>query len=123
MKIVLLLTYEWGGSVEGGVGRVAGGLGFTQRRDKNFHQGQKPSASRGFMSELKLRTPNAGGDALKRAPTTFADQAEPMISMERLKFEVPDRAGLATIGKYAHLVVPGGGDRVRGATEASRACQ
>jgi hypothetical protein len=101
------------------------------------------------MSELKLRPPSAagegkkpqgsedsalryrGGDApfvpqdeLKRAPTTFvATQQEPMISLERLKFEVPDRAGLAPIAKYAHLVVPGDGYRVVGSTEASRGCK
>jgi radical SAM superfamily enzyme YgiQ (UPF0313 family) len=63
-------------------------------------------------------------DELKRAPTTFvATQQEPMISLERLKFEVPDRAGLAPIAKYAHLVVPGDGYRVVGSTEASRGCK
>jgi radical SAM superfamily enzyme YgiQ (UPF0313 family) len=119
-----------GGEFEGGLVRLAERLGSTQRSDKIFPQGLKPSASRGFMSEpfdaqdkLKLRPPNAGGEALKRAPTTLADQAEPMISMERLKFEVPDRAGLAPIGKYAHLVVPGDGYRVAGSTEASRGCK
>src|SRR5260370_349220 len=50
-------------------------------------------------------------------------QSEPMISLERLKFEVPDRAGLAPIAKYAHLVVPGDGYRVVGSTEASRGCK
>src|SRR6266478_70666 len=65
-----------------------------------------------------------GGDGLKRAPTTFvATQAEPMVSMERLRFEVPDRAGLAPIAKYAHLIVPGDGYRLVGSTEASRGCK
>src|SRR6266478_3403637 len=65
-----------------------------------------------------------GGDGLKRAPTTFvATQAEPMVSMERLRFEVPDRAGLAPIAKYAHLIVPGDGYRIVGSTEASRGCK
>jgi radical SAM superfamily enzyme YgiQ (UPF0313 family) len=50
-------------------------------------------------------------------------QQESMVSMERLKFEVPDRAGLAPIAKYAHLVVPGDGYRVVGSTEASRGCK
>lgn len=50
-------------------------------------------------------------------------QVEAMISLERLKFEVPDRAGLAPIAKYAHLVVPGDGYRVVGSTEASRGCK
>src|SRR5712672_2499644 len=92
------------------------------------------------QDELRLRTPNAlgkkpqgyadsalryrGGDALKRTPTRFVpSQIEPMISLERLKFEVPDRAGLAPIAQYAHLVLPGGGYRVVGSTEASRGCK
>src|SRR4029077_9178364 len=118
-----------GGEFEGGLVRLAerlGAAGELRRENKIFPQGLKPGESRAFMSEpfeaqdeLKLRTPNAsksespGGDALKRAPTTFvATQAEPIVSMERLKFEVPDRRGLAPIAKYAHLIVPGGGDRV-----------
>jgi len=73
---------------------------------------------------LTLRPPSAGGDALKRAPTTVvAAQAEPVISLERLAFEVPDRAGLAPIAKYAHLIVPGDGFRLVGSTEASRGCK
>jgi radical SAM superfamily enzyme YgiQ (UPF0313 family) len=50
-------------------------------------------------------------------------QMEPLISMERLKFEVPDRTGLAPIANYAHLVVPGDGYRMVGSTEASRGCK
>ncbi len=47
----------------------------------------------------------------------------PLISLERLAFEVPDRSGLPAIGKYAHLVIPGGGFRIVGSTEASRGCK
>ncbi|HLZ90710.1 MAG TPA: CUAEP/CCAEP-tail radical SAM protein [Candidatus Acidoferrum sp.] len=54
---------------------------------------------------------------------TFTGQSEPMISLERLRFEVPDRAGLAPLAKYAHLILPGGGYRVVGSTEASRGCK
>jgi len=92
------------------------------------------------QDEQNLRTPNAlgkkpqgsedsalryrGGDALKRTPTTFLpSQSEPIVSLERLKFEVPDRAGLAPLARYAHLVVPGDGYRVVGSTEASRGCK
>ena len=50
-------------------------------------------------------------------------QVEPKISLERLAFEVPDRAGLPAIGGYAHLVMPGDGYRVVGSTEASRGCK
>jgi hypothetical protein len=46
-----------------------------------------------------------------------------LISLERLSFEVPDRAGLPTIEKYAHLLIPGDGFRLVGSTEASRGCK
>jgi hypothetical protein len=79
---------------------------------------EKPQGSED--SALRYR----GGDALKRTPTTFVGtQVEPIVSLERLEFEVPDRTGLAPIAQYAHLVVPGGGYRVVGSTEASRGCK
>jgi radical SAM superfamily enzyme YgiQ (UPF0313 family) len=46
-----------------------------------------------------------------------------MISMARLQFEVPDRSGMPAIEKYAHLILPGGGYRIVGSTEASRGCK
>ena len=132
-----------GGEFEGGLVRLAerlGAAGELKEKNKIFPQGLKPLKVGGLMSELKLRPPSAGKsappadwDALKRAPTTLAvrsrlsaegtRQQEPIISMERLKFEVPDRAGLAPIAKYAHLIVPGGGYRIVGSTEASRGCK
>jgi radical SAM superfamily enzyme YgiQ (UPF0313 family) len=72
---------------------------------------------------------NGGGEK----PQGFADSApryrdfglpsEPAISLERLAFEVPDRAGMPGLEKYAHLIVPGDGYRVVGSTEASRGCK
>jgi radical SAM superfamily enzyme YgiQ (UPF0313 family) len=53
----------------------------------------------------------------------LGQQAEPLISMARLPFEVPDRSGMPPIEKYAHLIVPGDGYRVVGSTEASRGCK
>ncbi len=50
-------------------------------------------------------------------------QMQPLISLERLAFEVPDRAGLSPIDKYAHLIMPGDGFRIVGSTEASRGCK
>lgn len=50
-------------------------------------------------------------------------QAEPEVSLDRLSFEVPDRAGMPGLEKYAHLVIPGGGYRIVGSTEASRGCK
>ena len=58
-----------------------------------------------------------------RAVLGLAKQDEPVISLERLRFEVPDRAGLPGLAKYAHLVMPGDGYRVVGSTEASRGCK
>ncbi len=50
-------------------------------------------------------------------------QMEKEISLERLEFLVPDRAGMPGIEKYAHLVLPDGSHRVVGSTEASRGCK
>jgi Radical SAM superfamily len=50
-------------------------------------------------------------------------QPEPLVSLERLAFEVPDRSDMPPIDKYAHLVLPGGEFRLVGSTEASRGCK
>jgi len=54
---------------------------------------------------------------------TIERQSEPLISFDRLPFEVPDRSGLPSLEKYAHLIVPGNGFRIVGSTEASRGCK
>jgi len=109
-----------GGEFEGGLVRLA------ERLERNFQAGDR----RVLPQDIALDSVNLQNgkdwDALKRAPTTLgggSTQAEGMISLERLKFEVPDRAGLAPMAKYAHLIVPGDGFRVVGSTEASRGCQ
>jgi radical SAM superfamily enzyme YgiQ (UPF0313 family) len=53
----------------------------------------------------------------------LASQPEPLISRDRLRFEVPDRAGMPAIEEYAPLIVPGAGSRIVGSTEASRGCK
>jgi radical SAM superfamily enzyme YgiQ (UPF0313 family) len=59
-----------------------------------------------------------------RAPrSTSSSQRQPLISLARLPFEVPDRAGLPPLEKYAHLLIPGAGYRHVGSTEASRGCK
>ncbi|MGA7796444.1 MAG: CUAEP/CCAEP-tail radical SAM protein [Candidatus Acidiferrales bacterium] len=50
-------------------------------------------------------------------------QAEPVISLARQKFLVPDRAGMLEPAKYARVVLPGGEHRVAGSTEATRGCK
>jgi len=51
-----------------------------------------------------------------------APQLEPLISLDRLKFQVPQRSGLPPIEKYARLRIGGEAKRV-GYTEASRGCK
>ena len=53
----------------------------------------------------------------------LATASESSTSLERLTFEVPDRAGLPPLAQYANLVMPGGAVRVVGSTEASRGCK
>ena len=45
------------------------------------------------------------------------------ISLERLNFIAPDRRGLPALREYAHLLMPEGGFKVAGYTEASRGCK
>jgi len=49
-------------------------------------------------------------------------QTEPLISLDRLRFAVPDREGLPPLGRYAALQV-NGARRTAGYTEASRGCK
>jgi radical SAM superfamily enzyme YgiQ (UPF0313 family) len=51
-----------------------------------------------------------------------APQSEPLISLDRLKFQVPLRSGLPSIEKYTRLRIGGEAKRV-GYTEASRGCK
>lgn len=50
-------------------------------------------------------------------------QSEPVISLTRQKFAVPDRAGLVALDQYARLALPDGEKRTVGYTEASRGCK
>jgi radical SAM superfamily enzyme YgiQ (UPF0313 family) len=62
-------------------------------------------------------------ERLDGKPDHAPRQVESVVSMERLAFQVPDRAGMPAPDKYAHLVIPGDGYRVVGSTEASRGCK
>ena len=63
-----------------------------------------------------------GGTArsAKGAPIT---QREPLISLGKVPFEVPDRSGLPELSRYAHLVLPDGSTRIAGFAEGSRGCK
>jgi radical SAM superfamily enzyme YgiQ (UPF0313 family) len=48
---------------------------------------------------------------------------EPLVSLGRQQFLVPDRAGLPALGRYASVTLPNGERRTAGYTEASRGCK
>ncbi|MGH8737165.1 MAG: CUAEP/CCAEP-tail radical SAM (seleno)protein, partial [Burkholderiales bacterium] len=50
-------------------------------------------------------------------------QTEPVTSLAKVRFEVPDRSGLPQLSRYAHLVLPDGSTRVAGFAEGSRGCK
>ena len=50
-------------------------------------------------------------------------QPQLLISLARQKFVPPDRQGLPSASKYAHVILPSGEHRVTGYTEASRGCK
>jgi radical SAM superfamily enzyme YgiQ (UPF0313 family) len=50
-------------------------------------------------------------------------QCEPVISLAKVDFEVPDRSGLPKLSRYAHLVLPDGSTRIAGFAEGSRGCK
>ena len=85
------------------------GLGVSAILGGEFEEGLASLASR-----LEHIAPGGNGSAR---------QPEPVISLARQKFLVPDRAGMLDPGKYASVVMPGGEHRVAGSTEATRGCK
>jgi radical SAM superfamily enzyme YgiQ (UPF0313 family) len=71
------------------------------------------------LAERLSQSNRSNGNGIARS----VPQEESLISLERLRFEVPDRSGLPAMQKYAHLIIPGDGYRVVGSTEASRGCK
>jgi radical SAM superfamily enzyme YgiQ (UPF0313 family) len=86
------------------------GLGVHSILGGEFEAGLAHLAAR-----LRSASPNG-------SPATV-EQTEPVLSLARLRFQVPDRRNLVPLAQYAHLVVPGGAHRTVGYTEASRGCK
>jgi Radical SAM superfamily len=82
-------------------------------------RGQGVGSVLGGESELALLSL---GQRL-RANGKALTQSEPIISLDKIPFEVPDRSGLPSLARYAHLVLPDGSTRVAGFTEGSRGCK
>jgi radical SAM superfamily enzyme YgiQ (UPF0313 family) len=70
------------------------------------------------LASLAARLQSSAGNHNGRAA-----QPEPVISLARQKFLVPNRAGMPELEKYARVVMPGGEQRVAGSTEATRGCK
>ncbi|MBI3373102.1 MAG: radical SAM protein [Betaproteobacteria bacterium] len=51
------------------------------------------------------------------------NQIEPVVSLGKVEFEVPDRSGLPKLSSYAHLVLPDETTRIVGFAEGSRGCK
>ena len=112
-----------------GVGTVLGGelelalVSLGQRlRANGTAMTQKGTAMSPPPGRPKEGSLPLGGTArsAKGAPIT---QSEPVISLGRIPFEVPDRSGLPELSRYAHLVLPDGSTRVAGFAEGSRGCK
>ncbi len=50
-------------------------------------------------------------------------QREPVISLGKVAFAMPDRSSLPALERYAHLVLPDGTTRVAGFAEGTRGCK
>ena len=83
----------------------------------------------GYLRSLGVETILGGEfeDELRRLARTLEAgdrdaSAEPLVSLERIRFEIPDRSGLPSLSRYATMF-DGETDRVTGYTEASRGCK
>jgi radical SAM superfamily enzyme YgiQ (UPF0313 family) len=73
----------------------------------------------GLTSLAKRLTVKAAGEER----TTWPEQPEPLISLGRQKFLVPDRSGLPGLESYARLQIAPGEMKTVGYAEASRGCK
>ena len=83
----------------------------------------------GYLRSLGVETLLGGEfeDELRRLAQRLAAgdrsvSAEPVLSFERMRFEIPDRTGLPPLSRYATLF-DGKTDRITGYTETSRGCK
>ena len=72
-------------------------------------------------SDAKANQASASNENASRQRPASASRGA--ISLERLNFIPPERTGLPPLRQYAHLLMPEGGFKVAGYTEASRGCK
>jgi hypothetical protein len=82
--------------------------------------GEFESALADLVTRLGEKT-NGNGSALTGVPQP--NPQSPALFLDRLHFIPPDRSDLPCLREYAHLLMPDGGFRIAGYTEASRGCK
>lgn len=75
-----------------------------------------------YLRKLGVRT-LAGGEFEESLLALVRPGPQPLVSLAKQRFRVPDRGGLPPLTQYAQLVLPGGARRTVGYTEASRGCK
>ena len=78
------------------------------------------------LGDAPARQPGAGDGqpaGEPSAPGAGTGQREPMVSLARQQFLVPDRSDLLDLTRYAHLIDANGRARTTGYTEATRGCK
>jgi radical SAM superfamily enzyme YgiQ (UPF0313 family) len=125
-----------GGEFEEGLASLAARLGDSRKDSPNVSfRGAERRGISPFPDDTDREIPRSARNDRREssvsqgvkngsAPTNGeAMQQEPVISIARQKFLVPDRAGMPELAKYARVVMPGGEKRIVGSTEATRGCK
>jgi radical SAM superfamily enzyme YgiQ (UPF0313 family) len=96
-----------GGEFEGALSQMVARLAQDQAAASNPQEsGVTANSKNGHASKQRVASASQGP-----------------ISLARLNFVAPDRRGLPALREYAHLLMPDGGFKVAGYTEASRGCK
>ena len=94
------------------------GLGVETVLGGEFEQGLADLAERLSRRARGHGDSSGGTDIDEQGP-----QPEPVISLARQEFVVPDRSGMPDLSRYARLTMPDGEQRIVGSTEATRGCK
>jgi radical SAM superfamily enzyme YgiQ (UPF0313 family) len=116
-----------GGEFEEGLASLAARLdearGYSEDLSFRAERGIPLSAEPRGIPLRPPFTENVLGEPQRTPLIDGRAQEEPVISLARQKFLVPDRAGMPELAKYARVVMPGGEQRIAGSTEATRGCK
>ncbi len=100
---------------------------FRQLGVRHFFGGEFEQPLAAFADSLASASPSnpPGIESSLRSRFDLSDvpAAPASVSLRRQKFLTPDRSGLPHLARYARVILPEGGHRVAGYTEASRGCK